>query len=81
MCICLSGQLIAPLWPGRQQVGNAEFHDNIYGLRNAAAADELEDLTEVEPTKMREVACVPRPILRLVDEALPLASLWPDVVV
>jgi hypothetical protein len=30
-------------------------YDNIYGLRNAVG-DELEDLTEVEPTKMREVA-------------------------
>jgi hypothetical protein len=81
MCICLSGQLIAPLWPGRQQVWNAEFYGNIYGLRDTVAADELEDLAEVEPTKMREVAACRSPILRVVDEALPPAFLSPDVVV
>src|SRR5712664_1344133 len=41
------GQVIAMLWPGKQQVGNSELHGNVQGLRNAISANELEDLAEI----------------------------------
>jgi hypothetical protein len=39
MRICFGSQLITILWPGGQQVENSDLHDNVYGLRDAIAAD------------------------------------------
>jgi hypothetical protein len=47
MRIGFSGQLIAAPWPGGKQVGNSELHDNVDGLRDAVAADQIEDFAKV----------------------------------
>ncbi len=47
MRIGFRGQLIAILWSGSQQVRNSDLYDNVYGLRDAIAADQVEHFAKV----------------------------------
>jgi hypothetical protein len=47
MCIGLSGQLIAMPRPGGKQVGNSKLRDDVDGLRDAVAADQIENFAKV----------------------------------